>query len=278
MPPSTPGRTSVDYGASTWRTGDRQSTEYVKSCKWYLQVRYAPYKGARGQTLKTASSADKYERTWATRAAAIAAKTTFKEWVNGGRSSQQRAAAAASATSRAETVQAARLRPLTPVHFCGSTRLEAAQVTVGLRIGAADAVSVVLNCLAHSSEELLGIWRHRSAQVINRGERRRDAAEVAADFDPTSGIWELFFARCKAAKLDAGELLSSSKPIPRGIARAVRIGQHRHHHTTTARKEQRWAAQKQAVAAAHLVRVDRIRVAAEGAAQRQRRGIAARGQ
>ena len=106
---------------------------------------YAPYKGARGQTLKTASSADKgYERTWATRAAAIAAKSNFKEWVNGGRSSQQRAAGAASAASRAETVQAARLRPLTPVCFCGSTRLEAAQVTVGLRIGAAGAVSVVL--------------------------------------------------------------------------------------------------------------------------------------
>ena len=93
MPPSTPGRTSVNYGASTWRTGDRQPTEYVKSCKWYLQVRYAPYKGTRGQTLKTASSADKgYERTWATRAAAIAAKSNFKEWVNGGRSSQHAAA------------------------------------------------------------------------------------------------------------------------------------------------------------------------------------------
>jgi hypothetical protein len=139
------------------------------------------------------------ERTWATQAAAIAAKSNFKEWVNGGRSSQQRLAGSASAASRAEAVQAARLRPLTPVRFRGSTRLEAAQVTVGLRIGAAGAVSVVLNCLAHSSEELLDIWRHRSAQVINKGKRRQDAAEAAADSIP-SGIWELFFARCKAAE------------------------------------------------------------------------------
>ena len=79
------------------------------------------------------------------------------------------------------------------------------------------------------------------------GKRRRDAAEAAADSIP-SGIWELFFARCKAAKLDAGELPSSSKPIPRGIALAVRIGQRRHQHASTARKEQRWAAQKQSEA------------------------------
>ena len=38
----------------------------------------------------------------------------------------------------------------------------------------------------------------------------------------------------------------------------MRIGQHCHHHNSTARMEQWWAAQKEAVAAVHLVRVDRI--------------------
>ena len=122
-------------------------------------------------------------------------------------------------------MQAAHLQPLTPVHFGGSTRLEAAQVTVGLRVGAAGAIRVVLNCFAHSSEELLGSWRRRSAQVINRRKRRRDAAEAAADRIP-SGICELFFARCKAAQLDAGELLSShATQQPHGISRVIRIGQ-----------------------------------------------------
>ena len=45
---------------------------------WRLRVLYAPYKGARGIKLKTASSIDVgYERTWATQAAAIAAKSNL---------------------------------------------------------------------------------------------------------------------------------------------------------------------------------------------------------
>ena len=117
--------TSVDYGASTWRTGDRQLTKYVETVN-YCKVRYAPYKGARGQTLKTASSADKgYERTCmgerglqpsprnpTSRNGSTAAAAA---------STQQRAAGAASAAARAEAVQAAHLRPLTPIRFRGST-------------------------------------------------------------------------------------------------------------------------------------------------------------
>ena len=190
---------------------------------------------------------------WATWAAAIAAKSNFKDWVNGGRSSQQRAASAASAASWAEAVQAARPRPLTPVRFRGSTRLEAAQVTVGLRIGAAGAVSVVLNCLAHSSEEL-------------------DAAVAAADSIP-SGIWELFFARCKAAKLNAGELPSRAASPPRAASH-VQCASGSAAITTLAQlggaKAGRGSSAPQA-SRSH-------RAAAEGAAQRQRSGVAAREQ
>ena len=122
------------------------------------------------------------------------------------------------------------------------------QVTVGLRIGAAGAVSVVLNCLAHSSKELLYIWRHHSAQVINKGKRRRDAAEAAAYSIP-SGICGAFLRAVQSCKAGCGRAaFESSTPIPRSIARAVLIGQRRHQHASTARKEQRWAAQKQSEA------------------------------
>ena len=98
-------------------------------------------------------------RTWATQAAAIAAKSNFKEWVNGGRSSQQRAAGAASAAARAEAMQ---WPPLTTVLFRSSVRLEAAQVTVGLCIGAAggcQGAAQMFGALVQRAVRTLSAWR-----------------------------------------------------------------------------------------------------------------------
>ena len=44
----TPNQASVNRDTNKWRTGDRQPRESEMRGRWYLQVRYSPYKGARG--------------------------------------------------------------------------------------------------------------------------------------------------------------------------------------------------------------------------------------
>ena len=171
-----------DRSGNTWRTGNRQPTECFNHGTWCLQVRYAPYQRASSAKLRVARSTDKgYEpHTWATQAAAIAAKAHFKAWVDYGRNPLKRAAQAASAVARAAAVVSARVQPLLSTRFRGSVRLEMAKVTVTLRVGAAGAVTAALGFNINASETLLLQWRARAAQVVDRGKRRRNAAEAAA--------------------------------------------------------------------------------------------------
>ena len=246
---------------TAWRTENRQPTEYQMHNKWHLMIKYAAYRGARGKKLDTARSTHQgYDKGgWATRAAAIAAKPHFKEWVNSGSSSQQRAAGAASVVARAEAVAAARQRPLVPTRFRGGIRIEAAKVTVGLSIGTTGTVAVALDTVAHASELATEQWHQRAAQIVDRKKRRLDAVDAAAA-DIPEWRWTDFSERCKkAARLRASEPGSSTvQRPPRGPSHAMRIGQRRHHVSHAARREQQWARQKEHVAAAHAVRVQRI--------------------
>ena len=246
---------------TAWRTENRQPTEYQLHNKWHLMIKYAPYRGARGQKLDTARSTHQgYDKGgWATRAAAIAAKPHFKEWVNSGRNSQQRAAGATSAVARAKAVEAARQRPLVPTRFRGGIRIEAAKVIVGLSIGTTGTVAVALDTVAHASELATEQWHKRAAQIVDRKKRRLDAVDAAAAEIP-EWRWNDFSERCnKAARLRASESGSSTvQRPPRGPSHAMRIGQRRHHVSHAARCEQQWARMEQCVAADHAMRVQRI--------------------
>eukprot|EP00966_Prymnesium_polylepis_P257667 5952667-Prymnesium_polylepis.1 len=227
---------------------------------WVLQIRYAPRPKAKQADMKWARSTDVgYNQTWATREAATAAKAHFKAWVENSRNAQQRAASEASVIARAAAVTAAREKPPLPVRFRGGLRLESATVGVKLQVGKGAAVAVVLETVRHASETLLLRYKDRSAQVIDRAKRRRDAADAAARCIPES-IWDDFFERCAKAARRAESQPSAAQPAlkPRGKSRARQIGLRRQHRSSAARREQQWARQRESIAAAHTVRVERI--------------------
>ena len=92
--------------AARWRTSDRQPTVVCnddgRALPYSLVIRYAPFRGAKSKEQKRARSdaSDGFNAAWATRAAAEAAKSDFKAWVDGGMNPNQRACAAASAMAR----------------------------------------------------------------------------------------------------------------------------------------------------------------------------------
>ena len=207
---------------------------------WVLQIRYAPRPKAKQADMKWARSTDVgYNQTWATREAATAAKAHFKAWVENSRNAQQRAASEASVIARAAAVTAAREKPPLPVRFRGGLRLESATVGVKLQVGKGAAVAVVLETVLHASETLLLRYKDRSAQVIDRAKRRRDAADAAARCIPES-IWDDFFERCAKAARRAESQPSAAQPAlkPRGKSRARQIGLRRQHRSSAARREQ----------------------------------------
>jgi hypothetical protein len=268
MPPKSAVSEPAAISSTAWRTGNRQPIADLNYGTWRLKVRYAPYKRAKGDKLVWASSTDAgYEQTWATREAAEAAKADFKLWVDEGRNPLKRAAQAESTVARAQAAEAARARPMIPTRFRGGVRLKAAKVTVALRVGTAGAVTVALACEPHASEGALLQWHKRASQVVDRRKRRLDAAEAAAAEVP-EGIWADFFERCRKAQKRASNEPSSSaatapsssgaRQKPRGKSRALRIGQRRHHHDHKKRRDHRWALEKERVAAAHAVRIQRI--------------------
>ena len=84
---STPAAATVSANGNSWRTGARQPTiveELGEVLPFYLVMKYAPHKNARSYQLKRARSdkRDGYNRRWATRLEAEAARADFKAWVN----------------------------------------------------------------------------------------------------------------------------------------------------------------------------------------------------
>jgi hypothetical protein len=263
-----PPKAHVGATSTEWRTGKRQPTETqpTKDGDWILRISVAPYPGAKKDKPKpwdVARSTDAgYNMRWATRAAAIAAKQHFKAWVNAGRNSQQRGAQAASAVARAAAVAEARARPHLPVRFSGRRWIAEAVDSAAGGEGvdeSPDKLSGGFDLSTADTAVLVERWKKRSAQVVDRAKRRRLNAEAAAESIP-SGVWEDFFSRCRRMTEQLGSQPSSSRPKqpPRGPSHALRIGRRVRRAGHAARREQRWAAQKEAVAAAHLVRVARI--------------------
>eukprot|EP00966_Prymnesium_polylepis_P050479 1168670-Prymnesium_polylepis.1 len=222
---------AIEQTTTHWRTGDRQPEACHVHKTWRLRIRYAPYQGARKAQQKVAWSTDQgYEQTWATQAAAIAAKADFKAWVNHGRGGKQRTAQLASAAARVKAVELARAEPLLPSRFSGRHKAESeleapAFATVVLRVGATGAVTLALGVAAPRSDSLLLQWRERSAQVVDRRKRRRDAAEAAAAAIP-AGVWADFYERCRKAAKRAESAAASAASTrrtpqrPRGRSRA----------------------------------------------------------
>ena len=83
-----------------WRTLTRQPWCRVKDGQYILEMMVAKQKGdPRAKWMKVSSAAWK-EGGWATEAAALAARTQFKQWVDTGMNAKKRAAQAESAAAR----------------------------------------------------------------------------------------------------------------------------------------------------------------------------------
>ena len=250
-----------------WRTGGRQPG-LMKPCRGHPNYRLRiealerPSQKKRRMVFSTEAG---YDKAWATEAAALAARSDFKRWVEDGMGgSQQRVAQAAATAARTET--AARDQARIPVRFSGRNRMQLRAPLVGLSLQvdrsgvAVVTISVTLPTEDLPTEDTLAIarWQQRSAQVVDRKKRCRDAAEAAAAAIPAV-CWDDFFERCrKAAERLAAEPTTPAKQTPRGPSHAARISQRRRHVSHIARKEQQWAQQQESVAAAHAVRVVRI--------------------
>ena len=252
-----------------WRTGKRQPGVMKPTPafpKYRLRIEALERLGQKKRRMVISTEAG-YDATWATEAAALAARSDFKRWVEDGMGySQQRVAQAAAAAARTETV--ARDRARIPVRFSGRNRLQlrAPLVALSLQVDrsgvAAVMISVTLPTEDLLTEDTLAIarWQQRSAQVVDRKKRCRDGAEAAAAAIPAA-CWDDLYERCRKAAERLAAEPTTRKPAqwtPRGPSHAARISQRRRHVSHTARKEQQWAQQQESVAAAHAERMVRI--------------------
>ena len=178
-----------------WRTGKRQpgvmkpTAEYLK---FRLRIETVVRKGQNVRRMVFSTEAG-YDTSWATEAAAIAAKPHFKRWVDDGMKaechSQQRVGQAVSAAAQTESV--ARNQARIPIRFSGRNRLQCAPtVALSLQVDKSGVAAVTLD-VTLPTEETLDIhrrqrWHQRSAQVVDCKKRRRDAAEAAAAAIPAA--------------------------------------------------------------------------------------------
>ena len=205
-----------------------------RALPYSLVIRYAPFRGTKSKEQKRARSdaSDGFNAAWATRAAAEAAKSDFKAWVDGGMNPNQRAGAAASAMARGAAAASSSGPQTAPDRR--SERLNRAwrvqlQLTVhrpALTAGVEVAVAVTPSFKLMAQEEINEAWRRRSASMhrrIGRRQRRLDAVKRVQEQLP-EGVWDHFLARCRAAHVadeESGVLTCSRR---RGKGRARLLG------------------------------------------------------
>ena len=179
-----------------WRTLTRQPWCKVNHGQYILEIMVAKRKGDPRAKWKRVSSAAWKEGGWATEAAALAARTQFKQWVDTGMNAQQRAAQAESAAARSPAGLASLLRPPAPTRASGRRRApDNCQIEVAFKVCGGNLVKVELAFVAtlrSSSIDMNTLWlyRKRSAAAHERAAKR--ARGSAGDV-----CWDDLVARCR---------------------------------------------------------------------------------
>ena len=116
-----------------WRTMGRQPCLMNRDGVFVLHVDYAKQKGGKRQNWKRVYSSDQFKPGgWTTEAAALAARSEFKHWVDYEMNQVQRAGQVASSGRRSPATLATALSPLPPTRVSGRKRSRAGVVTVSV--------------------------------------------------------------------------------------------------------------------------------------------------
>ena len=198
----------------------------MKDGQYILEIMIAKRKGEPRAKWKEVSSAAWKEGGWATEAAALAARTQFKQWVDTGMNAKKRAAQAESAAARSPAGLASLLRPPAPTRASGRRRApDNCQIEVAFKVCGGNLVKVELAFVAtlrSSSIDMNTLWlyRKRSAAAHERAAKR--ARGSAGDV-----CWDDLVARCRVAataRVAAPGSSSTRRVRPRGATIANRVG------------------------------------------------------
>ena len=118
-----------------WRTLGRQPRIVFSNGVYTLAIDYARRKGEKSSMWKRVYSADEWKPGgWATEAAALAARSQFKHWVDHGMHLQQRLAQADSAAARSPASLGALQRPPDPTRVSGRKQPRNAHAIASLHV------------------------------------------------------------------------------------------------------------------------------------------------
>jgi hypothetical protein len=219
-----------------WRTLGRQPRLVKRHGAIILHIDYATRPRDKSSAWKRVSSDQFKPGGWVTEAAALAAASKFKHWVDHEMNSQQRLAQKSSATARASAALATALSPPPPMRVSGRKRPRAVHVDVGLNAdGGRVTLALTVKSMVDSSVRVEDIahFNERARGLLERAaKRRRSKVEalglpvVGGEHTLSDAIWFDVAARCHAQE---GAAHSTPKgvmrrPHPRGASYANRVG------------------------------------------------------
>ena len=201
--PGAAGASSDLSDVKTWRTGDRQAMVKQqldgREKPYYLQMQYAPFKGARKAQYKTATSTScGYEpAAFATRAAAELARADFKEYVDSGMNAIRRSGGAAghSKMLSQNTAEPTRFSPRYALPWSRVPR-----ALLNLTVGATGVSAGLTAGTAIDYSNTTERWRGRSVNYRGLERKSRQATVDAARARVPSGDWEYFIDKCRRAQ------------------------------------------------------------------------------